>query len=151
MDASGSDSAYRLVDQWVFAWCSLIQRSRCWQAHLDDALRPHQLVAAEFLVLWRTGHASPPGISQVELARELNVSAAQVCGIVETLRERAWLQVARPPEDRRRLHCSLTPCGVAALERISSELLPMADRCLREAPPTWSESLPQISFQEEAA
>jgi DNA-binding MarR family transcriptional regulator len=122
----------RRVDHWVFAWCALVQRSRRWQTNLDDALQPHQLVTAEFLVLWRTGHAAPPGITQVELARELNVSAAHVCGVVEKLQARRWLKTIRPLKDRRRLCCSLTTQGSTALDRLMVGLLPLADSCLSE-------------------
>src|SRR5262245_35552996 len=124
MEAIESDPS-RCVDHWVFAWCALMQRSRRWQTNLDEALQPHRLLAAEFLVLWRTGHAAPPGITQVELARELNVSAAHVCGVVEKLQGRSWLQTLRPLKDRRRLCCSLTTQGATALDRLIVELLPL--------------------------
>jgi len=152
MDATGSKSTRRRFDDWVFAWCSLMQRSRRWQSCLDEALQPQALAAAEFLVLWRTGHAAPPGISQIELARELNVSAAHVCGVVEKLQSRGWLQMVRASEDRRRLCCSLTTVGSGALQQLVVELLPVADRCLREDAPSWPDSSPpSLPFQEEAA
>jgi DNA-binding MarR family transcriptional regulator len=141
----------RQVDHWVFAWCSLIQRSRRWQADLDEALQPHHLLAAEFLVLWRTGQAAPPGISQVELARDLNVSAAHVCGIVEKLQERHWLQTTRPLQDRRRRYCLLTVLGSAALQRLIADLLPTANRCLLENASVWSGATNWTPIQEEAA
>ena len=151
MEAIAANSASRQVDHWVFAWCSLMQRSRRWQASLDEALQPHSLVGAEFLVLWRTGHAAPPGISQVELARELNVSAAHVCGLVEKLQQRQWLHMVRPVQDRRRLYCSLTTQGIAALQRLIADLLPMANRCLLEEAPTWSSATRLTTYKEEAA
>jgi DNA-binding MarR family transcriptional regulator len=152
MEAIAADFASRRVDHWVFAWCSLMQRSRCWQASLDEALQPHALVGGEFLILWRTGHAAPPGISQVELARELNVSAAHVCGVVEKLQDRQWLQMARPVQDRRRLYCSLTTLGCTALQRLIADLLPTANRCLLEDAPAWSSAtISSTPFQEEAA
>lgn len=151
MEAIAADFASRQVDHWVFAWCSLLQRSRRWQVSLDEALQPHALVGPEFLVLWRTGHAAPPGISQVELARELNVSAAHVCGVVEKLQERQWLQMVRPVQDRRRLYCSLTKPGSAALQQLIADLLPMANRCLLEDAPAWSSAASSTPFQEEAA
>lgn len=144
MDAFAHDTSHRLLDHWVFAWCSLNQRSRRWQAHLDDALQPHRLAATEFLVLWRTGRAAPPGISQVELARELNVSPAQICGVVETLQRRGWLQTLRHSEDRRRMHCTLAKLGSDTLDGLTAELLPMADRCMRE-------DAPLAAFRKEAA
>jgi DNA-binding MarR family transcriptional regulator len=149
--ADTSPTLDRCVDHWVFAWCALMQRSRRWQSSLDDVLRPHQMVAAEFLVLWRTGHAAPPGISQVELARELNVSAAHICGVVEKLQDRLWLQTARPLQDRRRLYCSLTRPGEEALEQMSRDLLPIAEQCLHEDGAGWSKRRPGQRFQEEAA
>jgi DNA-binding MarR family transcriptional regulator len=151
MEAIDPDLSCRQVDHWVFAWCSLMQRSRRWQASLDEALQPHALVAGEFLILWRTGHAAPPGISQVELARELNVSAAQVCGVVEKLQQRQLLEMARPVQDRRRLYCSLTSHGSIALQRLIADLLPMANRCLLEDAPTWAGPGSPMPFQEEAA
>jgi len=95
---------------------------------------PHGLAATEFLVLWRTGHAADPGISQIELARELHVSAAHICGMVEKLQSRQWLQTARPLQDRRRLYCTLTRQGGSALNRLIADLVPIAERCLREEP-----------------
>jgi DNA-binding MarR family transcriptional regulator len=151
MEAIATDLASRQVDQWIFAWCSLTQRSRRWQACLDEALQPHALVGGEFLILWRTGHAAPPGISQVELARELNVSAAHVCGVVEKLQDRRWLQMARPIQDRRRLYCSLTTDGGEALQQLIAGLLPIANRCLLEDAPAWSSTTTLTPFQEEAA
>jgi DNA-binding MarR family transcriptional regulator len=127
--------AVSTVDRWIFAWCSLTQRARRWQGQLEDSLQPHDLSAVELLVLWRTGHATSPGISQVELSRELSVSTAQVCGVVETLHGRGWLQTTRPPEDRRRLYCQLTPTGELELKRLRHALLPMAQRCLLNDPP----------------
>ena len=150
MEATEPDFSRGQVDHWVFAWCSLMQRSRRWQVSLDEVLQPHALVGAEFLVLWRTGHATPPGISQIELARELSVSAAHVCGIVEKLEERKWLQMARPVQDRRRLYCSLTSQGSAALQRLIADLLPMANRCLLEDAPALS-GASLTPYQEEAA
>jgi len=146
MDADHLPVSYRSVDHWIFAWCSLTQRARKWQGLLDDALRPHGVVAAELLVLWRTGHAPPRGISQVELSRELSISAAQVCGVVESLQTRGWLQTIRPREDRRRLDCSLTPPGQARLQQLIADLLPIAESCLYEAtepssrPHPWEEA-----------
>jgi len=151
MEAIATNLASRQLDHWVFAWCSLMQRSRRWQASLDEALQPHALVGGEFLILWRTGHAAPPGISQVELARELNVSAAHVCGVVEKLQQRQWLETARPVQDRRRLYCSLTSKGNSALQQLIAELLPMANRCLLENAPTQSDVTSLTPFQEEAA
>jgi DNA-binding MarR family transcriptional regulator len=147
MEAAESPSSRR-VDHWVFAWCALMQRSRRWQTNLDEALQPHQLVAAEFLVLWRTGHATSPGITQVELARELNVSAAHVCGVVEKLQARRWLKTIRPLKDRRRLCCSLTSQGAAALDRLLVGLLPLANSCLHEDAPL---SSPVSDTQQEEA
>jgi DNA-binding MarR family transcriptional regulator len=150
MDAARNDVLHHRADDWVFAWCSLTQRARRWQAELDAALHPHALVAGEFLVLWRTEHACPPGISQIELARELNISAAQICGIVEQLQCRDWLQTARPATDRRRLYCSLTSSGAIVLEALLAELIPLFERCLRDdrsiAPPRG-----HVHPQEEAA
>ena len=150
MEAIDSRLARRL-DHWVFACCALMQRSRRWQASLNEALRPNHLQAAEFLVLWRTGHAAQPGITQVELARELSVSAARVCGVVEKLQSRQWLQVTRPVRDRRRLYCSLTSQGATALNQLIVELLPIAERCLRDDAAVWSDPSDVSPIQEEAA
>ena len=120
------------LDHWVVAWCSLTRRARNWQDQLDHALRPHGVATAELLVLWRTGRTAPPGISQVDLSRQLNISTAQVSGLVDALQTRSWLQTVRPREDRRRLYCSLTPLGEATLQQLVQELTPLADVCLRE-------------------
>lgn len=134
-------SQHHNLDQWVVAWCNLTRRMRNWQDRLEEALRPRAMAMAELLVLWRTGRSAPPGISQIDLARELNISAAQVCGLVDTLQSRSWLQTVRPREDRRRLYCSLTPLGKATLDQLVEELTPMAEVCLNDVTPDHARSL----------
>lgn len=146
MDADLPQPGDRRVDHWIFAWCALTSRTRRWQTLLEHALSPHQLVASELLVLWRIGHSTPAGISQVDLSRELSLSPAQVSGVVQSLQRRGWLLTMRPPEDRRRLICSLTSPGQAQLEQVVAALQPIAQRCLGE-----DDGGAQALIEEEAA
>lgn len=143
------------VDHWIQVLCALNRDLRHWQAALDTALRPRQLAGIDFLVLWITRQAPPPGASQVDIARNLAVSAAQVCSVVESLQHRGWLQTLRSPTDRRRHCCSLTASGEALLGRLLHELVPVARQCLLdEAAPSPLSSDPSrrvVSSQEKAA
>ncbi len=124
--------AERTLDRWISAWCALAQRTRRWQATLDDRLRMRELNTTELTVLWRIGRALSPGIPQVELARELSISPAQVCGVVESLQTRQFVALARASQDRRRLFCSLTPQGRQLLAALEEELSPAAEAMLSE-------------------
>lgn len=132
MEAPSTATSAERVDHWIQVLCALSRDVRHWQAALDAALRPQQLGSMDFLVLWVTGHAPPPGASQVDIARNLAVSAAQVCSVVETLQLRGWLQTLRSPRDRRRHCCSLTVTGETLLGQLLRELGPTAEQCLRE-------------------
>jgi DNA-binding MarR family transcriptional regulator len=146
MDAA--TTANGSVDCWMFAWCALTQRSRRWQAELDELLRPRSLTSPDLLVLWRVGNEPLPGIAQVDLAREIGFSPAQVCGVVEKLVDRAWLRAARMEGDRRRLYCSLTAEGSEQLRQIFHCLQPLAEQWLHEPPP-WT--IPMVFSKRGAA
>jgi len=76
---------------------------------------------AELLVLWLCYEARELGIAQNELAATVGVSAAQMSGLVERLRQRGLLIANRCARDRRRQYWRLTDEGNRTLNEIRSD------------------------------
>ena len=75
MEAPSTATSAERVDHWIQVLCALSRDVRHWQAALDAALRPQQRGSMDFLVLWVTGHAPPPGASQVDIALRATTEA----------------------------------------------------------------------------
>jgi len=81
-----------------------------------------------FRLLWRLGQteeaaeSTSPGVSQTDLARDLQISTAQTSGLVESLRQRGLLEGHRPKSDRRRQVWRLSPAGAALLASLIPQL-----------------------------
>jgi len=73
------------------------------------------------LVCLRQIEAGGPA-SSVDLAREISVSPATLCGIVDRLEGKGLVERARQTRDKRRVSVSLTPAGRRALARAPDPL-----------------------------
>jgi DNA-binding MarR family transcriptional regulator len=153
MDAPDAvPAAAQRTDHWIQVLCALNRQVRHWQAALDQALQSsaaasQPLESVELLVLWIARQSAAPGISQVDIARNLAVSAAQVCAVVESLQQQGWLQTLRRPDDRRRHCCSLTPAGEALLTQLLEQLGPTAEQCLADEPAPPLSGVPSLSLR----
>jgi len=103
-------------------WFALAERvvalARQLRRGLAAACRPAGIGETELLCLWACSFEASAGISQSRLCARLGVSAAQVSGVVDSLRRRGLLVCDRDPTDRRRQLWRPTPEGLAALAEV---------------------------------
>jgi DNA-binding MarR family transcriptional regulator len=111
------------AERWLEHWLEQLSHTRKWQAKIEGALAPHGMTLNELLVL-KTLHSVPaPGITQVELVRRLALSPALMCGLMETLLARNWIQSTRSQQDRRRVLCCLSSQGELQLTSVLQSLV----------------------------
>jgi len=97
--------------------------TRAWRARLAEQVAAWELTDQEFLVLWLCDDRSAAARGQGELATALGVSAAQMSGLVERLRQRDLLSVERLGNDRRRQAWRLSATGQEVLAAACQALL----------------------------
>jgi DNA-binding MarR family transcriptional regulator len=94
---------------------SLFRAANAVRNHLTNTvLREHDLSWTGFVVLWvvwlfgkmETRHA----------ARSAVISKGTLTGVAKTLESKGWLRRETDPRDRRQVHLSLTPEGIALME-----------------------------------
>lgn len=95
---------------------------RLLRAWLTERLGNRGVSDCEFWVLWLCGRAAASGFVQHELAAAVGVSAAQMSGLVERLRQHGLLAGCRGDRDRRRQYWRLTAAGEARLREIQAEI-----------------------------
>jgi len=89
---------------------------------LTERLGVRGLSDGDFWVLWLCSRAAPNGFVQHELAAATGVSAAQMSGLVERLRQHGLLAGCRGDRDRRRQYWRLTTAGEDLLREIQAEI-----------------------------
>jgi DNA-binding MarR family transcriptional regulator len=111
-------------------WLELARRlSACGSSvrqAMTEALLGMACTPAEFLLLWtcRDSERTAAGLGQIELARSVGLSPAQVSGLVERLRARGLLEGCRAARDRRRQMWRLTPSGRNTLADLLQAIAP---------------------------
>lgn len=101
----------------------LVSRCECeLRRTISDRIRPWGINDVELLVLWLCDEAAEPGIAQSELVANIGVSAAQMSGLVDRLRQQGMLTGKRCNSDRRRQYWSLAGDGKRVLDEIRAEL-----------------------------
>jgi MarR family 2-MHQ and catechol resistance regulon transcriptional repressor len=89
---------------------------------LADRIRRWDISDVELLVLRLCHEAAEPGIAQSELVAEVDVSAAQMSGLVDRLRRQELLVARRCDSDRRKQYWRLTGKGNRLLDEIQADL-----------------------------
>lgn len=128
---------------WIDTFQQTLVGSRRIRELIATRLSRLDLSEPEFSLLWilavterRCGDSSPDqAISQREIARQLAISAAQVCGLVERMRQRELICSKRDPSDRRRQCWRLTDRGAAMFRSATERLTDWTDRCDGEIAP----------------
>lgn len=110
-----AEAAYHLEDQVGFVLRKASQRHIAIFARHISELTPPQFAALAKL-------AEVGDTSQNQLGALVAMDAATIKGVVDRLKARDFVTLARHEEDKRRLVVSLTPAGRSAVER----LLPLA-------------------------
>jgi DNA-binding MarR family transcriptional regulator len=117
--------------------CGLVVAGKLALREIASWVEPFGVGENEFRLLWllfqqEQGQQQAPQRGQVILTERLAVSAAQVSGLVERLRERGFVAPVSNPSDRRRQFWRLTPAGEALVSRViknvaASEIPPLAE------------------------
>jgi DNA-binding MarR family transcriptional regulator len=117
--------------------CGLVVAGKLALRQIASWVEPFGVRENEFRLLWllfqqEQGQQQAPQRGQVVLTERLAVSAAQVSGLVERLRERGFVAPVSNPSDRRRQFWRLTPAGKALVSRVISnvaalEIPPLAE------------------------
>ena len=84
------------------------------------ALGAIEMTQKQTATLWLIG--ANPGVSQIQVAGELDMDRATMMAIVDKLCERGWLLRRRSETDRRRQELYLTPRGQAALKKAKARI-----------------------------
>lgn len=66
--------------------------------------------------------AASPGVSQINLAREIGIDKAAVVALLDSLESRGWAVRRQSPADRRRHALFITPAGKKAMTEIHALL-----------------------------
>lgn len=131
MDALRTISLEPRADTWTDVLRSLTRCGRAGQraltAQLDDRLGPSQAA-----LLWTCREMAGAEASQLELAKCLGMSPAQVSGMVEQLRCDGLLVSERSPSDRRRQTWQLTAEGSRLLGDLDHQLAIWSAACRDE-------------------
>jgi DNA-binding MarR family transcriptional regulator len=109
------------------------------------AAAPFGLTDSQAVVLWLCQGGQSGGSDQSSLVRRLAISAAQVSGLVEALRQRGLLESRRDATDRRRQRWQPTAAGAAVLQQIVGGLAPLAAQ-VEAVVPSWA-GRPSIGMQ----
>lgn len=64
-----------------------------------------------------------PGISQIELAKELGIDKASMVGLIDRLEGAGWIVRKRSLEDRRRHGLTVTPAGQSVYRELKREMI----------------------------
>jgi DNA-binding MarR family transcriptional regulator len=116
-----SDRPTSRCEQWLEIAPLLDHCSHHFRSLLRQCAASERLNERQALILWLCW-VTPDGTAQVDLARQLALSPAQLCQLLEQLRGRSLLQCVRDPEDRRRQRHQLTAAGRAAWHEIRTAL-----------------------------
>jgi DNA-binding MarR family transcriptional regulator len=102
------------------AMSSLYRAANAVRNHLTQTvLRPHDLTWTGFVVLWVVWVWD--GMETRHVAEDVGISKATLTGVVTTLEARGWVTRSVDADDRRRVRLSLTPDGVALMEKLYPE------------------------------
>ena len=124
----------------------LSRLTRTLRTTLAEVAQPNGLTDTELQLLYRCA-SSTDGIAQRQLADALAISAAQVSGLVESLRRRGLLAGHRPAADRRRQLWKLTAHGHQVFGQLMSTLAPSLELLFAARPPSSITTLRQIARQ----
>ena len=107
-------------------------------------LHPWGLGYTELIVLWMCERAAVRGVGQKELVSAAGVSAAQMSGVVERLRQRGWLTAERGRQDRRQQLWCLAPEGQRVMGAVRMALTPVAEQVSERLSPADTDRLREL-------
>ena len=104
----------------------------------QTVLRPHDLTWTGFVVLWVVWIWDD--VETRHTAEAAGISKATLTGVVKTLETRGWIERRSDDVDRRLVHLTLTPSGIALMQELYPQfnaveaqiVSPLANRTLTE-------------------
>ena len=97
------------------AWLQLVRVHEKLQHHASSHLEGYALTPAQYDVLAQLSDA--PGMTQQALAERLMVTKGNVCGLIDRMSERGFVQRRSDPEDRRANLLFVTDLGRDVAEK----------------------------------
>lgn len=97
------------------AWLQLVRVHEKLQHHAGAHLECYDLTPAQYDVLAQLSDA--PGMTQQALAERLMVTKGNVCGLIDRMSERGFVQRRADPEDRRANLLFVTELGRDVAEK----------------------------------
>lgn len=97
------------------AWLQLVRVHEKLQHHASSHLEGYALTPAQYDVLAQLSDA--PGMTQQALAERLMVTKGNVCGLIDRMSERGFVQRKPDPEDRRANLLFVTDLGRDVAEK----------------------------------
>lgn len=108
------------------AWLQLVRVYEKLQHHMDSHLKCYELTPAQYDVLAQL--AGAPGITQQALAERLMVTKGNICGLIDRMEKRKFVERRADPEDRRSNLLYATELGT----EIAEEAIPAYAQFVRE-------------------
>lgn len=111
------------------ATIAILRTAEVVRRHLTAVIEPHGITLQQFNVLRILRGTHPAPLPTLEIANRLIERTPGVTRLLDRLEEKGLVRRDRWREDRRLVHCSITPAGLALLEALDES----ADRA-DEAP-----------------
>jgi DNA-binding MarR family transcriptional regulator len=96
----------------------------------ESALRPVGLSPTQYNVLRILRGVSPQGIGCQEIARRMITRDADITRLLDRLQERGLVHRQRQTTDRRVVHITITPAGLAMLAELDPMVLELNEKLL---------------------
>lgn len=107
-------------------WLQLVRVYEKLEHHAGSHLTGYDLTPAQYDVLAQLSDA--PGITQQELAERLRVTKGNICGLIDRMEKRGFVERRMDPEDRRSNLLYVTPHG----RQIAEKAIPAYAQFVRE-------------------
>jgi MarR family transcriptional regulator for hemolysin len=121
-----------LLAEQPFRMCFLIHDvSRLRRAYIDKLLKPIGLTNSQCSVLVALSRQDDAGLAQSELAHAMGIGKTTLCGLIDRLELKGYVQRRSDPTDRRIKHITLTGLGRGHIETIREIVVGVNARILR--------------------
>ncbi len=89
---------------------------------LSEAMEPFGITMQQYNVLRILRGAGEDGLPTLEIAERMLERQPGITRLLDRLERKGWIARVRCPHDRRQVLCSITPSGLALLERMDDDV-----------------------------
>jgi DNA-binding MarR family transcriptional regulator len=86
------------------------------------ALVPHEVTAQQYAVLRILRDAHPAPLPTLEVGDRMVEETPGITRLLDRLEAEGWVRRERGVEDRRQVHCAITPAGLALVNRLDAPI-----------------------------